>query len=73
MPTVDIKTGPSFLRFAAIQGIERKQDLANLAPKGCFISTEAVERVVGQIGETQKASENASVENFSSYIVAYFF
>jgi hypothetical protein len=35
-----------------IQCIESKQDLADLAPKGCFISAEAVERVVGQIGET---------------------
>ena len=27
----------SILRFATVQGIERKQDLAGLAPKGCFI------------------------------------
>ena len=27
-----------------------------MAPKGCFISAEAVERVVGQIGETQEAA-----------------
>ena len=53
---VDMDTAPSFLRFAAIQGIERKQGLANLAPEGRFISAEAVERVVGQIGEAQKAT-----------------
>jgi hypothetical protein len=27
-----------------------------LAPKGCCISAEAVERIIGQIGETQKAT-----------------
>jgi hypothetical protein len=43
---------PSFLRFAAIQGVERKQNLAVLAPRGCFIPAETVEREVGQIGET---------------------
>jgi hypothetical protein len=48
------------LWFAAIQGIKRKQDLADLAPKDCFISAEAVERVVGQIGETQKATRELS-------------
>jgi hypothetical protein len=33
--------------FAAIQGMERNQDLANLAPKGCFISAEAAGSPVG--------------------------
>ena len=61
LSTADAETAPSFLRFAAIQGIECKQDLANVAPKGCFISTEAIERVVGQIGETQKATRELSV------------
>ena len=51
-----MNTAPSFLGFAAIQGIERKQNLADLAPKGCFISAEAVERAIGQIGETQEAA-----------------
>ena len=40
-------------------GDPRRQEqigLAGLAPKGCFISAEAVEREVGQIGETQKAT-----------------
>ena len=49
-------TRPSVLWFAAIQGIEGKQDPAGLAPKGCFISAKPVERVVGQIGQTQKAT-----------------
>src|SRR6516164_2767168 len=44
------------LWFAAIQGVERNQDLARLAPKGCFIAAEAVEREVGQVGKTQKTS-----------------
>ena len=52
LPAADTETAPSVLWFAAIQGIKRNQDLADLAPKGCFISAEAVERVVGQIGET---------------------
>ena len=33
---------------------------AGLAPKGCFISTEAIEREVGQISETQKATRKVS-------------
>ena len=47
---------PSIPWFAAIQDIKSKKDLAGLAAEGCFISAEAVERVVGQIGETQKAT-----------------
>ena len=49
----DAETAPPIPWFAATQGVQRKQDLADLPPKGCFISAEAVERVVGQIGETQ--------------------
>ena len=52
----DRETSPSFLWFAAIQGIERKERLADLAPQGCFIAAEAVECVIGQIGETQEAA-----------------
>ena len=37
-----------------------KQDLAGLAPKGCFIPAEAIECVIGQIGETQKAMRELS-------------
>ena len=49
----DTETASSLLWFAAVQGIESKQDSAGLAPQGCFISAEAIERVVGQIDETQ--------------------
>ena len=52
---------PSVLWFAAIQCVERKQDLADLAPKGRFISAELVKRIVGQIGETQKAMRQVGV------------
>jgi hypothetical protein len=44
--------GTSLLRLAAIQSVERKQDLADLAPQGDFITAEAVQGIVGQIGET---------------------
>ena len=50
------ETAPSIVGFAAIQGVQRKQDLAGLAPNCCFIPAEAIECVVGQIGETQKAT-----------------
>jgi hypothetical protein len=39
-----------------MQCIESKQVLARLAPKDCFIPAESVERVAGQIGQTQKAT-----------------
>ncbi len=52
-PAADTETPPSILWFAAIQDIKGKEDLAGLAPKGCFISAEAVECLVRQIGETQ--------------------
>ena len=60
LPAADVKTAPSLLWFATIQGIEGKQDPAGLAPKGCFIPTEAIEREVGQISETQKATRKVS-------------
>jgi len=44
-----------FLRFAAIQGVERIEDPTSLAPKSHFIAAQAIERKVGQIGKTQKA------------------
>jgi hypothetical protein len=44
---IEAEEGSSFLWFASIQGIEGKQDLADLAPKGCFIAAEAIEREVG--------------------------
>ena len=57
----ETETAPSLLWFAAIQGIESKQDPAGLAPQGCFIAAEAIEREVGQIGQTQKATRKVSV------------
>ena len=50
---------PPFLRFAAIQGIEREERLAGLAPQGCFIAAEAVERKIGRIGESKKNNVRA--------------
>ncbi len=52
----DTETASSILWFATIQCIESKQDLAGLAPKDCFIPAKPVERVTGQIGQTQKAT-----------------
>ena len=49
-------TAPAILRFSTIQGVEGKQDLADLAPKDGLIPAEPVEREVGQIGEPQKAT-----------------
>ena len=46
--------------FAAVQLIEREQDLCDLAPERCFIATEAVERVVRQIGKAQEARREVS-------------
>ena len=40
----------------ALHDIERKQDLADLPPKCCFVSTQPVECEVGQIDEMQKAT-----------------
>jgi len=56
LPATDGKTTPSILRLATIQGVEGKQDLADLAPEDGFIPAEPVEREVGQIGEAQKAA-----------------
>jgi hypothetical protein len=44
------EAAPSIPRFAPIQGIKSKKDLPGLAPKGCLISAEAVNRVIGHIG-----------------------
>ena len=63
MNIIDTKSC-SFLWFAAIQGIKRKQDLTGLAPKGCLIAAQAIECKVGQIGQPQKATGelNGSIE-----------
>src|SRR4029077_8210502 len=42
LPTADTETTPSIPWFAATQDIKCKQNLSSLAPKGCFISAEAV-------------------------------
>jgi len=44
------------LWFPAIQGIEGKERLADLAPQSCFIAAETIEREVGQISKTQEAA-----------------
>ena len=46
---IDTEAPCSFLWFAAIQGIERKQDLPGLAPKDCLIAAQAIQRGVGQM------------------------
>ena len=51
-----METPPPLLWFTTIQRIESEQDLAGLAPKDCFIPAKPVERVAGQIGQTQKAT-----------------
>jgi hypothetical protein len=56
VPATDREAPPSILWFATIQCIERNQDLAGLAPKDGFIAAEPVERVAGQIGQSQKAT-----------------
>jgi hypothetical protein len=41
VPVTDTETTPSFLWFATIQDIKSKQDLADLAPRDCFISAKS--------------------------------
>jgi hypothetical protein len=55
-PAAEMELAPSFLWLKTVQCIERKQDLACLTPKGCFIAAEAVERAAGQVGEAQEAA-----------------
>ena len=51
--------GALCLWLATIQGVEGKQDLADLAPQDCFIPAEPVECKVRQIREAQKATHFA--------------
>ena len=44
------------MRLAVIQYFERVKDSAGLAPKCRFIAAEPIEREVGKVGETQKAT-----------------
>jgi len=53
LPATDSETAPSLSWFATIQGIECKQDPADVSPQRCFISAEAVECIIGQIDETR--------------------
>ena len=46
LSAAEAETAPSVLWFAAIQGIECNQDLADLAPKSCFVAAETIEREV---------------------------
>ena len=62
LSTAETEAAPSIPWFAATQYIKCKQNLAGLARKGFFISAEAVERIVGQIGETQKATRRTLAE-----------
>src|SRR3984957_15025303 len=50
------RKAPSLQRFVAIQGVERKQNLSDLAPYCCLVAAEAVKHKVGQISQTQKAT-----------------
>ena len=57
LPAEEIETAPSLLRLAAIQDIESKQSLAYLAPQSRFVTAEPVEGEVGQVGQTQEATQ----------------
>jgi hypothetical protein len=46
-------TATSLLWFPTIQRIKREQDPAYLALHGCFVSAQAIERKIGQIGECE--------------------
>jgi hypothetical protein len=61
--TAKSETPPSLLWLAAIQIVERKQNLPGLAPKDSFIATEAVEGIVGQIAEPQETTRKLNVRS----------
>ncbi len=46
----------SLLWLAAVQIVKRIKNLPGPAPKGRFISTEAVESIIGQVREPQETS-----------------
>ena len=46
----------SLMWLAAIQIVERKQNLPSLTPKSGFIATEAVEGIIRQIAEPQETT-----------------
>jgi hypothetical protein len=49
--------------LAAIQIVERKQNLPGLAPKNSFIATEAVESIIRQIAEPQETTRELNVRS----------
>src|SRR5262249_16415502 len=49
-------TARPLLRFAAVQFFKGVQHPAGLAPKGRFIATEAIERKIGEISESQETA-----------------
>ena len=57
----DFEVAPSFLWFAAVQGIEGEERLADLAPEGCFIAAEAVERAMGRLARRKKQRASSTV------------
>jgi hypothetical protein len=57
------ETPHSRLWLAAIQIVERKQNLPGLSPKNSFIATEAVEGIVGQIAEPQETASKLNVRS----------
>jgi len=55
------KTAHSLLWFAAIKCLECVKDPAGLAPKGCLIAAETIEREIGQVGQSQKAASELDI------------
>jgi hypothetical protein len=49
-------TAHALLWFTPIQCIEREENPAGLTPKIGFISTQPIQREIGQISQTQKAA-----------------
>jgi hypothetical protein len=50
------------LRLVMIEHIERKQNLADLAPEHRFVAAQPVEREVGQVGKTPEATRQLGAE-----------
>jgi hypothetical protein len=58
-------TAHSLLWFTPIQCIEREENPTGLTPKCGFVSAEAIESEIGEIGQTQKAS--GELDGFVSF------
>ena len=63
MFTAKTETPDSLLWLAAIQIVERKQDLFGLAPKSSFIATETVEPIIGHIAEPQETTRELNIRS----------